>query len=218
MATDDIKSTVAYFEDMFLGQRCRSMESEKSSFASISPHGMSRRDFLAAGAAMAAACLLPGEAVARLLSDFSYERSLDFYNTHTDEKVTAVYWSEGRYVPQALGDINHILRDHRTGGKKEIDTCLLDLLFALQQKLESASPFHIISGYRSPETNSLLGMTGKGIAKHSLHIEGKAIDIRLPGYDLKRVQRAALDLQSGGVGYYPLSDFVHLDVGRVRYW
>jgi uncharacterized protein YcbK (DUF882 family) len=122
------------------------------------------------------------------------------------------------YLPQALRDINHILRDHRTGEKKEIDTYLLDLLFTLQQKLESRGPFHIISGYRSRGTNSLLRMTSKGIAKNSLHTDGKAVDIRLPGYDLKRVRHAALDLQLGGVGYYPLSDFVHLDVGRVRSW
>jgi len=194
------------------------MEFNKRAPASISRHGLSRRDFLFAGAAVTAACLLPHEAVAGVVRVFSAERSLRFYNTHTDEKMKAVYWSEGTYVPQALLDISRILRDHRTGEMKEIDTSLLDLLCALQQKLESAGPFHIISGYRSPETNALLGMISKGIAKNSLHTEGKAIDIRLPGYELKTVRRAALDLQIGGVGYYPLSDFVHVDVGRVRYW
>jgi uncharacterized protein YcbK (DUF882 family) len=94
----------------------------------------------------------------------------------------------------------------------------LDLLFALQQKLESEDTYHVVSGYRSPETNAFLRMTSRGIAKNSLHTDGKAIDIRLPGYELKTVQRAALDLQVGGVGYYPDSDFVHVDVGRVRYW
>ena len=194
------------------------MEGNKRAPASISRHGLSRRDFLVAGAAVTAACLLPHKAVAGVAKVFSAERSLRFYNTHTDEKMKAVYWSEGTYVPQALVDINRILRDHRTGEMKEIDTSLLDLLFALQQRLESAGPFHIISGYRSPETNALLRMISKGIAKNSLHTEGKAVDIRLPGYELKTVRRAALDLQIGGVGYYPLSDFVHVDVGRVRYW
>jgi uncharacterized protein YcbK (DUF882 family) len=202
----------------FFEQRYCCMESKIKSPDPISRHGMSRRDFLAAGAAVTAACFFPYEAVAGVFMDFSVERSLRFFNTHTDEKITAVYWSQGTFVPQALVDINHILRDHRTGEKKEIDTYLLDLLFALQQKLESAGPFHIISGYRSPETNSLLRMMSKGIAKNSLHTEGKAIDIRLPGYDLMTVQRAARDLQMGGVGYYPLSDFVHVDVGSVRYW
>lgn len=194
------------------------MEFKKKSPAPISRHGMSRRDFLSAGAAIIAATLFPLKAFAGISEDFSAERSLPFYNTHTDEKITAVYWSRGTYVPQALDDINHILRDHRTGEIKEIDTSLLDLLFALQQKLESAGPFHIISGYRSLKTNSLLRMTSKGIAKNSLHTDGKAIDIRLPDYELKTVQCAALDLQMGGVGYYPRSDFVHVDVGRVRTW
>ena len=194
------------------------MESQKKSPALISRHEISRRAFLAAGVAITAECLFPHEAIAGGLKVFSAERSLHFYNTHTDEKITAVYWSQGTLVPQALVDINHILRDHRTGEKKEIDAYLLDLLFALQQKLESAGPFHIISGYRSPETNSLLRMMSRGIAKNSLHTEGKAIDIRLPGYELMTVQHAARDLQMGGVGYYPLSDFVHVDVGNVRYW
>jgi len=194
------------------------MESQKKSPALISRHAISRRAFLVAGVAITAECLFPHEAIAGGLKVFSAERSLHFYNTHTDEKLAAVYWSQGTFVPQALFDINHILRDHRTGEMKDIDTYLLDLLCALQQKLESAGPFHIISGYRSPETNSLLRMMSKGIAKNSLHTDGKAIDIRLPGYELKTVQRAARDLQMGGVGYYPLSDFVHVDVGSVRYW
>jgi len=185
---------------------------------SAAEHGISRRGFLAAGAAITTACLFPHEAVARVLEAFFVERSLHFYNTHTDEKIKAVYWSEGAYVPEALEDINHILRDHRTGEIKEIDTSLLDLLFTLQDKLESDDTYHIISGYRSQETNAFLRMTSKGIAKNSMHSDGKAIDIRLPGYELKTVRRAALDLQMGGVGYYPGSDFVHVDVGRVRYW
>lgn len=121
-------------------------------------------------------------------------------------------------MPQALVDINYILRDYRTGEVKEIDADLLELLFALQQKLKSKGSFHIISGYRSPETNSLLSLISRGVVKDSLHVEGKAIDIRLLGYELKSLQRAAADLRRGGVGYYPLSDFVHVDVGRIRYW
>ena len=184
----------------------------------MSGHGISRRGFLAAGAAITAACLFPHEAVASVLKAVSGERSLHFYNTHTDEKIKTVYWSQGAYVPEALVDINHILRDHRTGEMKEIDTPLLDLLFALQQQLQRSDTYHIISGYRSPETNAFLRMTSTGIAKSSMHTDGKAIDIRLPGHELKTVRHAALALQMGGVGYYPNSDFVHIDVGRVRYW
>jgi uncharacterized protein YcbK (DUF882 family) len=177
-----------------------------------------RREFLLAGLLTAAGCLFPYKAGAALSKFFSDERKLSFYNTHTGEKIKAVYCEQGAYVPQALTDINHILRDFRTGEVKEIDTGLLDLLFTLQQKLGSTAPFHVISGYRSPKTNALLRTASKGVAGHSLHLHGKAIDIRLPGCDLKTLQRAALELKRGGVGYYPRPDFVHVDVGRVRYW
>jgi uncharacterized protein YcbK (DUF882 family) len=188
------------------------------SVSAVFHHRISRRSFLAAGLAATAACLLPWNAVASVSKVFSDERALSFYNVHTGENMKAVYWDYGTYVPQTLADINYILRDYRTGEMKEIDTDLLDLLFALHRKLESRAPFSVISGYRSPETNALLRRVSKGVAKNSLHIYGKAVDIRLPGYDLKTLHRAAVDLRRGGVGYYPASDFVHVDVGRVRYW
>ena len=194
------------------------MKSGEKSIDAIFSSRLSRRNFLAAGAALTAVCLFPRKAVAAMSNGFFEERTLQFYNTHTDEQLKTVYWDGGEYVPQALTDINHILRDHRTGAIKEIDTRLLDLLHTLGQKMDSSGPLHIISGYRSPETNSLLHSLSKGVAGHSLHIEGKAIDIRIPGHDLKVLQKAAVDLQRGGVGYYPASDFVHVDVGRVRYW
>lgn len=184
----------------------------------MSGHVMSRRDFLTAGLAVTAACLFPNKALASVPKVFLHERALSFYNTHTGEKVKAVYWSEGTYLPQALTDINHILRDHRTGEEKKIDKGLFELLFDLSRKLESTEPFHIISGYRSPKTNSILNAKSRGVARNSLHIKGKAIDIRLPGHELKTLKRAARDLRRGGVGYYPSLDFVHVDVGRIRYW
>jgi uncharacterized protein YcbK (DUF882 family) len=179
-------------------------------------HGVSRRTFLAAGLAVVA-CFSPYKAFASVLKTLP-EKALAFYNTHTGETLKAVYWDQGTYVPQALVEINYILRDHRTGEVREIEPALLDLLCALQQKLGSSAPFSIISGYRSSETNSHLSSKNKGVAKNSMHLLGKAIDIRLPGHELKTLQRAAVDLQRGGVGYYPSSDFVHVDVGRVRYW
>jgi uncharacterized protein YcbK (DUF882 family) len=182
------------------------------------PDSMGRREFLAAGLLTAAGCLFPLKAGAALSNFFSAEKKLSFYNTHTGEDLKAVYCEQGAYVPQALTEINYILRDFRTGDVKAIDTGLLYLLFALRQKLGSTAPFHVISGYRSPKTNSLLRTASKGVAGHSLHIEGKAIDVRLPGCDLKTLQRAALELKRGGVGFYPGPDFVHVDVGRVRYW
>ncbi len=194
------------------------MKSEIIIPAEISVRRISRRNFLIAGLAATAACLVPHKLFAAVPNVSYPEKSLSFYNTHTGEKMKTVYWSEGTYLPQSLTEINHILRDYRTGEVKEIDRSLLDLLFSLGQKLESSGPFHIISGYRSAKTNLLLSILSGGVAKNSMHIEGKAIDIRLPGHDLKTLQRAALDLKSGGVGYYPLSDFVHVDVGRVRHW
>jgi uncharacterized protein YcbK (DUF882 family) len=194
------------------------MTSKKNSSQIQCRHGVSRRTFLAAGLTTAVACFSPYKAFASMLKASPPEKTLAFYNTHTGENMKAVYWDQGTYVPQALAEINYILRDHRTGEVREIEPALLDLLCALHQKLGSAAPFSIISGYRSPETNSLLSSKSKGVVKNSMHLLGKAIDIRLPGHELKTLQRAAVDLRGGGVGYYPSSDFVHIDVGRVRYW
>jgi len=191
---------------------------KERSFCGISERRICRRDFLAAGLVVSASCFFPLRAVASVTEVFPLEKELSFYNTHTGESTTAVYWRQGAYLPHAMVDINYILRDFRTGEVKEIDPDLLNLLFALRHKLESTGPFHIISGYRSVETNLLLGARSNGVANNSLHIKGKAIDIRLPGYELQNLHRAAVSLRGGGVGYYPGSDFVHVDVGKIRYW
>jgi uncharacterized protein YcbK (DUF882 family) len=147
------------------------------------------------------------------------DRALSFYNTHTGESEAVEYCRSGCLVPASLEKIDHILRDHRTGETKPIDARLLDLLHALRGKTDADAPFHIISGYRSPQTNaSLRANGGGGVASHSLHLAGKAIDIRVPGVKLRDLYRAAVDLRGGGVGIYPESDFVHVDVGRVRTW
>jgi uncharacterized protein YcbK (DUF882 family) len=122
------------------------------------------------------------------------------------------------YRAAALGQINSFLRDFRTREVHDIDPKLLDLLHRLAGELDAPEPFHVISGYRSPRTNSTLRSKSGGVARYSLHMEGKAIDIRLPGVPLARLKEAALDLKLGGVGYYPGSDFVHVDTGRVRAW
>jgi uncharacterized protein YcbK (DUF882 family) len=152
--------------------------------------------------------------------DSDEERRLSFYNTHTSESVDVVYWAKGHFVEAGRRAIDAILRDHRTGKVASMDHELLDLLFALRLRLGTSAPFHVISGYRSPETNEYLRSLGpnSGVAKKSLHLKAKAVDIRVPGCDLPRVRDAAVELGLGGVGYYPASDFVHVDVGRVRYW
>ncbi len=146
------------------------------------------------------------------------ERTLSFLHLHTGERLTSTYWARGGYISDSLGEINHLLRDFRSGEVEPIDAQLLDTLNALHSTLESNEPFHVISGYRSPKTNQRLIDAGRGVAKRSLHMRGMAIDVRLPDRELKAVHRAARALRAGGVGYYGKSNFVHLDVGRVRYW
>jgi len=146
------------------------------------------------------------------------ERRLGFLNLHTGEKLDLPYWIEGDYLPESLAEINRVLRDHRTGAVAAIDIQLLDLLDRVKAALGTAQPFQVISGYRSPASNSLLATNSSGVARRSLHMEGKAIDISIPGVPLADLRRAGLMLKGGGVGYYPGSNFVHLDVGRVRTW
>ena len=183
-------------------------------------HKISRRGFLGAGIlAATSTIIIPHEpAIAAVNKFLSAERSLSFYNAHTSETLTAVYSANGNYLPDALADINYLLRDYRTGDIKKIDTRLLDLLYALKKKLNAREPFQVISGYRSPKTNAMLARRSSGVAKNSQHLYGKAVDIRLPECSLDCLHRAAVSLKAGGVGYYPKSNFVHVDVGRVRYW
>lgn len=171
-----------------------------------------------AGAAAALASVLPYPALGSSAELWRKERSLAFYNTHTGEQLVSTYWVRGSYLDESLTEINRILRDHRTDEIKNIDTTLLDLLFGLRQELASEQPFHIISGYRSPDTNALLRAHSSGVAINSLHREGRAVDIRMPGRALNALRKVAVGMKAGGVGYYPKSDFVHIDVGRVRYW
>lgn len=145
-------------------------------------------------------------------------RRLCFQCTHTGERVDTEYWTGGRYVQGAMAEINRVLRDFRTDEVHPIDPKLIDLLYTLRRTLDSQEAFHVISGYRSPATNNALRSKSDGVASKSLHMQGMAIDIRLPGRGIADVRRAALALQAGGVGYYPASDFVHVDVGRVRRW
>ncbi|MDX1696789.1 MAG: DUF882 domain-containing protein [Thiohalobacterales bacterium] len=174
-----------------------------------------RRDFLRLGTATATALL-----AAPVFGGTTpaVERQLRFQNTHTGESVSSVYWAGGDYIDEGLQEINGVLRDHRTDEIYPIDTSLLDLLFLLQASTENRKPFQVISGYRSPKTNQALRSKSAGVAKRSYHMRGKAIDVRLPGVDLKQLHRAAIDLKAGGVGYYPGSGFIHVDVGPKRSW
>jgi uncharacterized protein YcbK (DUF882 family) len=175
-----------------------------------------RRRFIAALGGAAGAWLLDRAAPAA--AQPSVERSLSFYNLHTGESVRAAYWADGAYQTDALTAIDRVLRDYRTGEVRSMDRRLLDLLHALRLDLGTSAAFHVISGYRSPATNAMLRQQGHAVASHSLHMEGKASDVRLPGVDLDTLHRAAVARRAGGVGYYLGPQFVHVDVGPVRYW
>lgn len=175
---------------------------------------MDRRRFIGLGLVAAATLLpMPGWAKPR-----SAERSLSFLHLHTGERLKTVYYADGRYLPAALKQINHLLRDYRVNEEKPVSPDLLDLLFALDRHLDTGEPFEVLSGYRSAETNAMLSQRTRGVAKHSLHMEAKAIDIRVPGIRTSDIAQVARGLQSGGVGYYPRRNFVHVDVGDVRTW
>jgi uncharacterized protein YcbK (DUF882 family) len=175
-----------------------------------------RRSFLKSSVVLASAIGMP--ALAKAAQPAPAERTLRLYNTHTGESLRSVFWAEGQFIPDALKDINKLLRDHRNDKIADMDPKLILLLNDVSDKFGDGQTLHIISGYRSPESNAKLAAASNGVAKHSMHMDGKAIDIRMPGKNLAQLQKAAMSMKAGGVGYYPDSQFVHMDTGRVRYW
>mgnify|MGYP001813563901 FL=1 len=180
--------------------------------------GLSRRNFIGFVLCAGISGISSKSAFAAIEELTTTEKFLLLYNPHTKDSFSGVYWRNGKYVTDALKSINHIMRDFRTDDIKQIDTHLLDLIYGISVKLKSEKPFYVISGYRSPETNAKLCKRGKGAVKNSYHIQGKAVDIRLPGYKTSALRRTACKLKGGGVGYYPRQKFVHIDVGPIRYW
>lgn len=154
-------------------------------------------------------------------SPAAHEYRLRFYHTHTGERLDVVYRRGDQYIPEALAELDHYLRDHRTGDVRHFDPRLFDLLYDLTASLgDSGGEIDVICGYRTPWSNEFLRTRSPhtGVAQHSLHMQAEAIDIRLPGIPTSELRDAALRLHRGGVGYYRSSDFVHVDVGRVRQW
>jgi uncharacterized protein YcbK (DUF882 family) len=180
--------------------------------------GISRRGFLRSAGAL---CLLPLAGVAlpaRASLEASAGRRLSFAHTHTGEHLSLCYFENGSYLPESLTRVQHLFRDFRSGEAHRIDPGLLDILYELQRLTDREGSYEIISAYRSPATNASLRRRSAGVAEHSLHLQGQAIDVRLPGFSTSRLADLARGLQRGGVGYYASSDFVHVDTGRVRYW
>ncbi len=169
-------------------------------------------------AATGCAGLALGKPAAATIFDRRLPRRLSFFNLHTGEKLTSTYWSDGSFVGKGLADISYHLRDFRTGGIRAIDPHLLDLLHDLTTLIGFDGQIGVISGYRSPSTNAMLAKRSKKVAANSFHIRGRAIDIRLHGLPTSALRDFAQVLGGGGVGYYPESDFVHMDTGPVRVW
>jgi uncharacterized protein YcbK (DUF882 family) len=173
---------------------------------------------LGMGAAVSAGlCACPALGWAAALAGDEIRR-VKLRNLHTEEALDAVYWEQGRYIPEVLGEVNRVLRDYRTGDIHPIDPNLIDLMGSIGAKVENRAPFQVISGYRSPHTSAAMRERSDGVARKSLHMEGMALDISLEDVDLAHLHRAALDVGRGGVGFYPKSNFVHVDVGPVRRW
>jgi len=185
---------------------------------SIEKHAIDRRRFIKTGAMALIAGILPEPIRAFSESSLFLNRRLFLYNTHTGEKIETDYCIKGKYCPEALSAIDHILRDHRTEDACPMDVKLLDQLFTISKTLNINEPYHIISGYRSPTTNAMLCKIRSGVARNSYHIKGRAIDIRIPGVHLSQLKNTAIRMKAGGVGYYPKSDFIHLDSGPIRHW
>lgn len=183
-------------------------------------HFVRRGVALAIGAAavqpLSAAWAAPARAPSHRVNEIA---RLAFVHTHTGETLDIVYREGAHYLGDALAEIDRVLRDHRSGDVHEIDRDLLDQLARVRRLLGMGKrPFHVISGYRSAKTNAMLAARSGGVATKSLHLQGRAIDVRMPGVELRTLHRAALSMQAGGVGFYGRSNFVHLDTGRVRRW
>lgn len=191
-------------------------------------HGVTRRRFLGGLVALAGAIALPplraaatpgvGLPAPGVAASGRGERVLSLVHTHTGERLALAYWGDGAYLPEGLERLDAFLRDHRSGERHAIDPALLDQLHHLSQATGARAPFQVISAYRSERTNDALRSAGGGQARHSLHVQGRAIDVRLADVRSVVLRDAALEAARGGVGFYPGQDFVHVDTGPVRRW
>ncbi len=180
--------------------------------------GLSRRRFLDVGGKLVLLGLLPVPALADPVPPAAVTSRLALLNTHTGERLSCAYRENGSLIPDAMAAIDHFLRDVRTGEVRPIDPRVLDVIEEMSRTAAAGMPVHIVSGYRSAATNAMLRQHRDGVARRSYHIKGKAVDFRIPGVSTAALHALALRLRAGGVGYYPSSDFVHVDTGPVRSW
>ena len=165
-----------------------------------------------------AAILLPAISSSPIIAATHNERSIKLHNTHTGESFKQTYWEKGKYIEESMKSISTLLRDHRTNDIIDFDPKLIDYLYLINQKLDNKNPINIVSGYRSPETNRKLRRQGRGVAKNSFHMYGRAVDFYIPEHAFKIVKKAAFSVSKGGVGDYPYSGFIHIDTGPLRRW
>ena len=180
--------------------------------------GISRRGLLRAFAATTVAAAPSYANAFSFLKGAGDIRRIRLHSGRTGESVDTVYWIEGEYIPEALAEINYFMRDWSTDGVIDIDTRAIDIFAASHRMLEADTPFLMLSGYRSPKTNSMLRSRSGSVARNSLHMKGQAADLRLNGRSVSQISRAAISCSAGGVGKYSRSNFVHMDCGPVRIW
>lgn len=178
---------------------------------------LQRRHFLQQAACLGAAAI-GGLSSPRVAARHQEERALRLYNIHTGEYTNSTFWANGHYLDDGVEALDLLVRDHRRDQVMAMQRELYQNMYQLQQLFDSHEPLYVISGYRAPESNASLRYTSSGVAEHSLHMQGRAIDIRIPGVSHRHLHRAALAMGSGGVGYYPKSGFIHIDTGRTRHW
>ena len=184
---------------------------------------MTRRGLLGIAAAVATLALTPAALAAPLpqrkpLRAARVVRSIHLYNVHTGERVQGPYFENGKYNQQVIRQITKLMRDHRNNELHRIDPALVDLMHGIQARVGARKPLEIVSGYRSPETNEMLRLAGYGVAEHSFHMQGKAVDIRVPGVRVSQLSNLAKAMGRGGVGTYGGANFLHIDTGPVRRW
>ena len=186
----------------------------------------SRRQFLSQGVGLGIG-LAMGSAMSNAVAGaFSQDdidagpadRSLRLFNAHTSEKLELVYYSRGSYIDESVQKINHLMRDHRVDEEIAMDLALIDQLAEIQKRVPDSEYLQVLSGYRTPATNAALRKRSSNVAKYSLHMEGRAADINVPGFQTRKLHSIATGLKAGGVGYYGRSGFVHIDTGKIRHW
>ena len=182
------------------------------------PIGMTRRGVLKAFAATTLTAAPTFANAFGLLRGAGDIRRLKMHSGRTGEKIDTVYWIDGDYIPEALKEINHFMRDWRTDAVTRIDARTVDILAASHRLLDTDASYLLLSGYRTPETNAMLRSRSRSVARNSLHMKGQATDIRLQDRTVSQISRAAMSCSAGGVGKYSRSNFVHVDCGDIRHW